>query len=94
MDGAPTSSTMFLTAMWHFMKPYMLRWGLTDEQQWTAAARLEELLDAVDPFLASPRPGTDPPDGTPLGQPTTVADCRLLGAAVRAARTTLEEFER
>jgi len=93
MDGAPTSSTMFLTDMWHFMKPYMLRWGLTDEQQWTAAARLEELLDAVDPFLASPRPGTDPPDGAPLSQLTTVADCRLLGAAVRAARTTLEEFD-
>lgn len=58
----------------------------------TALLLLNELLDAVDPFLASQEKATDRRCG--LVQPVTVLECEELNAVVEKARNYLEQQEK
>ena len=54
----------------------------------TERALMNELLDAIDPFLADQSRATDSRCG--LVQPVTVADCETLNTVVKRARKFLE----
>ena len=52
---------------------------------------INDLLTAIDPFLADQEGATDPRCG--LTQPVTVQECELLNETVRKAQRYLEKQE-